>query len=150
MSNEGQLLVAVRRGDEASVVMLLEEGVACVTVNRWGQTLLHEAAAKGHVEIVRVLLQHLPTIPFRHLRVPVGINAKDAVLGDTPLHYAVYYKHAAIVELLLDAHASVVTANNEQETAIAYAKRYGAHEITPLLLDRLPWEPPATTPAEPA
>ncbi|KDO22161.1 hypothetical protein SPRG_12659 [Saprolegnia parasitica CBS 223.65] len=142
-TDAGQLLVAVRRGDEASVMTLLEEGVACVT---WGQTLLHEAAAKGHVEIVRLLLQHLPTIPFRHLRVAVGINAKDA-LGDTPLHYAVYYKHAAVVELLLDAHASVVIANN---TAIAYAKRYGAHEITPLLLDRLPWEPPATTPAEPA
>ncbi|EQC31825.1 hypothetical protein SDRG_10613 [Saprolegnia diclina VS20] len=150
MSNEGQLLVALRRGDAATFATLLEKGVACIAVNSWGQTLLHEAAGKGHVEIVRLLLQHLPKVPFRHLQVPVGINATDSVLGDTPLHYAVYYKHVAIVELLLDAHASVVVANNELETAIAYAKRYGAHEILPLLLDRLPWELPVTTPAEAA
>ncbi len=75
-------------------------------------TPLHWAAAQGHAEIVKLLLDY-------------GFNAQ--VLdehGDTPLHVAARNGHAALISLLLRAQPALLNAqNNQGETPLHVAAR---------------------------
>lgn len=74
--------------------------------NTFGWTLVHSAAAKGHSDIVRLLLTH-------------GENDNQEFHSDTPLHAAARCGSAATVEILLQHGANVhakLIANNEDRT----------------------------------
>ena len=73
------------------------------------ETPLHRAADNGHIEVVRILLDH-----------GAYINAQDA-LGCTPLHLATMKDDAEIVELLLDKGADVNVKDNHDLTASDHA-----------------------------
>jgi ankyrin repeat protein/uncharacterized glyoxalase superfamily protein PhnB len=61
-----------------------------------GSTALHAAAARGHRDVVRLLLQH-----------GADPNARDVGDNATPLHFAAGAGHIDVVRLLIDSGADV-------------------------------------------
>ena len=61
-----------------------------------GWTALHEAAKRGHVDDVRLLLEH-----------GADPNAREPGDNTTPLHWAAAHGHVDVVRVLLDAGADV-------------------------------------------
>jgi len=88
------LLDAVRRGDLAGVRAALDAGVPVDTPFRYERTALSFATARGHVEIVRLLLER-----------GADPNKKDSFYAATPFRWAVNEGHVEIVRLLLDKGA---------------------------------------------
>lgn len=82
---------AARKGDDATVKALLEKGVDVNTPFLYGATALSYACDRGHLEVVKVLLQH-----------DANVNAKDTFYGVTPLDRALQRGHTAVVKLLLE------------------------------------------------
>ncbi|KAK8779193.1 hypothetical protein V5799_019466 [Amblyomma americanum] len=64
-----------------------------------GQTALHYAASKGHLEVARLLLEH-----------HADINAQDSY-GSTPLHRAASLGRYPIVRLFLDGYRNKLDIN---------------------------------------
>lgn len=86
--------------EEININELCEEGLS----------LLHWAADRGSLEIVRFLIQNLKA----------DIDIKD-VDGQTPLHYAASCGHAEVVKYLLDKGADANLLDNEQQSAFDVA-----------------------------
>jgi outer membrane protein assembly factor BamB len=89
------LWAAAKKGDAAKVTALLGKGVDVNAKTAYGATALSFAADKGHLEVVKVLVKH-----------KADINVKDTFYKFTPLNWAVFNGHAAIVGVLLEAGAS--------------------------------------------
>ncbi len=86
-----------------------------------GMTALHWAAAQGHDDIVRLLLDH-----------GAHINVQDRD-GNTPLHIAVRNGNLSTVKLLVERGARVTLVNRHGETPLALAHRYHRPDIVALL-----------------
>jgi len=83
------LYFAVDRNDKFLVMMLLDLSAdpnSKLTLT--GQTLLHQAAIKGYLDIARILIKH-----------DAEVNAKDIYLC-TPCQWAAFFGHTDLVELL--------------------------------------------------
>jgi ankyrin repeat protein len=76
---------AVRRGNIARIIELLESGIDVNSVDHWQRTLLHIAADEGHKEVVELLVGR------------EGINVNKS----NPLAAAVGNNHLEIARLLL-------------------------------------------------
>lgn len=79
---------AVEDGESEMVRLFLDKGGDPFRLTPTGESLLAVAAARGHLPVVRQLLQ-------------AGVDADDGGRGDTPLHAAVRHGHAGVVALLL-------------------------------------------------
>lgn len=75
-----------------------------------GLSLLHWAADRGNLEIVKYFIQNLKA----------DIDIKD-VDGQTPLHYAASCGHTDVVKYLLDKGANANLLDNEQQSAFEMA-----------------------------
>lgn len=89
-SREHPLFIATRKGSKEMVQMLISYGANLNIRNRKGQSLLHQAAIKGHSDILQTFLDY-NMIP---------INATDT-RGATALHLAAKHGHKSIVKILL-------------------------------------------------
>lgn len=98
--------------------------IACVR-NEDSRSLLHVAAAAGHLQIVHILAGMDPSVS--------GINDGDEE-GWAPLHSAVSSGRDDVVEALLQAGADVSIANKGGRTALHYAASKGRLEIARLLI----------------
>jgi outer membrane protein assembly factor BamB len=87
-------LAAARKGDAAAVKTLLGKGVDVNAKGPYGTTALALAADHGHLEVVKLLLEH-----------KADVNGKDTFYKATPLSWAAMHGHAAIVKALLEAGA---------------------------------------------
>jgi outer membrane protein assembly factor BamB len=99
-----EFLAAAKKGDAAAVRALLAQGVDVNTKSPYGVTALAYAADRGHLEVVKVLLEY-----------KADVNAKDRFYSFTPLNWALMRGHAAIVKTLLqggakDAASALVSA----------------------------------------
>jgi len=84
---------------------------------------IHEAAADGDIERVRVLLAKDPTLA----------NAKDRI-GSTPLHWAAAEGHEDVVRLLLSNRADVNARPGNLVTPLGSAAHRGQADIVKLLI----------------
>jgi ankyrin repeat protein len=76
--DENELSLAARRSDTAKVKELLAKGVSANTKFRYGATALAFACDRGHVEIVKLLLEH-----------GAEVNVRDTFYNATPIQWAI-------------------------------------------------------------
>ena len=123
-----------------------------------GVVLLHEAAMKGDVEVVRTVLRsgvvhkdaadgsgltaiHHSALnghtPILQLLLDQGANIDAATKGGwTALHYSAWPGNTATVQLLLDRGANINAASKSGETALHYSAQRGNTATAQLFLDR--------------
>jgi Ankyrin repeats (3 copies) len=89
-TKEDEMLRAVRAGDLAAVKALLDQGVPVDVKFRYDRTPLSFAADRGHLEMVKLLLER-----------GADVNARDSFYKMTPLSAAAMKGNADIVRLLL-------------------------------------------------
>lgn len=96
---------------------------AASIIDENGNTLLHMAAANGHLHIATHLLSTLnPTDIFAFVR------AKNSA-GNTALHWAALNKHLEVVTELLKTGAEVGAENEAGHTAIYEAEQRGHEDV---------------------
>ncbi|URH27853.1 ankyrin repeat protein [Fowlpox virus] len=104
--------------------LLIEKGADPNISNIHGYTPLHNAAAYGSVDVVNLLLSY-----------GVSIDAKDKIIGSTPLDHGVH--HPEIVKLLLEKGANPNTINLYGYTPLKNAilkSRLSAEYIIPYVV----------------
>jgi len=119
-----QLQDAARKGDAAAVKQLLDEGVDVNTKFRYNATALFYAADHGHVEVVKVLLDH-----------GAAMDLKDTFYGFTPLMLAVgpaqkkRPEHTEIAKLL------IAKGSPGKDFALTSAIQSGDADLAKFVLD---------------
>lgn len=105
---------ACKEGDLVQTVYLITEGANIHARDRKGVTLLHVACLRGHLRIVKLLVQN-----------HVAINVKTIRGHFTPLHCAVFSQKVDLVSYLLTLNVDLYTLTAEGDTAfkIAYCRR---------------------------
>ena len=88
------------------------------------ETPLHVSAGHGHVEIVLLLLKHLP------------VDIRSTFHGRRPLHSAAVRGHVEVGRVLLNRGADVNAQQNDGWTPLHLAAWFGHIEFMRLLLDR--------------
>ncbi len=124
---EGNLLAyAAARGDTKHVVELLSTlpQAQPLTINHQdshGMTALHWAAAQGHDDIVKLLLDLGANIDLQNVQ------------GNTPLHLAARNGNLSTVQLLLVRGANATLANANGQTPLALAHQYHHPDVVAFL-----------------
>jgi outer membrane protein assembly factor BamB len=91
VGNGDALLEAARTGDRARVVALLDSGVSVNTLSRYHVSALGFAAERGHLDVVRVLVER-----------GADLNVIDSCYGSRPLDFALRGGHLEIALYLLE------------------------------------------------
>uniref|UniRef100_A0A2K6SIE8 Retinoic acid induced 14 n=1 Tax=Saimiri boliviensis boliviensis TaxID=39432 RepID=A0A2K6SIE8_SAIBB len=95
--NDDRLLQAVENGDAEKVASLLsKKGASATKHDSEGKTAFHLAAAKGHVECLRVMVTH-----------GVDVTAQDTT-GHSALHLAAKNSHHECIRKLLQVRITVI------------------------------------------
>ncbi|KAJ5721536.1 uncharacterized protein N7483_009470 [Penicillium malachiteum] len=126
-TQQAQFYNAVREGDEATVGLLLEDGVDMMTRSVRGEYPLHWAMHRGHRGVASLLLQK-----------GADIDAKDK-FGETPLLLACRERNEEMMLFLLDKGADINIKNEERAggfTALSLATFFGEQQIVEMLLRR--------------
>jgi ankyrin repeat protein len=89
---------------------------------KYGNTPLHGAANKGHVDVANMLIAK-----------GANVNVRDQG-GATPLHGAANYGHVAVAELLIAKGADVHAKNQYDDTPLHWAARNGHLDMVKLLI----------------
>jgi len=127
------LLDAVRRGDLAGVKAALDAGVPVDAPFRYERTALSFAAARGNLEIVRLLVDR-----------GADPNKKDTFYGATPISWAISEGHTSVVRLFLERGAPVgpellqagARAGNAEFVTLALEKaKPSADDLTAALVE---------------
>lgn len=116
--SEEELHEAARLGDLAKVRSLVEGGVDPNAKSRYGATALSFASDKGHIQVVRYLLDK-----------GAEINVSDSFYRATPLSWAISNDHRDVALLLLSKGADGAAQ------AIPYAIRKKDREIAQAAID---------------
>ena len=118
----GEIHDAAKNGDLQKVKALLKDNPELVfSKDNNSRTPLYYAAAKGHKDVVELLLAN-----------KVEVNPKS-IDGSTPLHEAAMAGHRDVVELLLANKAEVNTKNGNGMTPLDYAETRGRKDVLELL-----------------
>ena len=117
------LCLAVERGYNKLVEMLVARHCSTALLDRDGLSPLHLAAILGHQDIVRILLENR-----------AEVDAPNTNRGDTPLHLAASNRQIHIVRLLVKYGASVDAVNKNGQTPLMYAAAKGDAEAVRALI----------------
>jgi ankyrin repeat protein len=118
------LLKAVQSGDLAQVRSSITNGAQANAHNKQKITSLHYAAAFGHEEIAKFLIEQ-----------KADINASDED-GETPLILAARHGYLGIVKLLVTHGANLEAADQYGATALIDATLKGHLDIMKYLVDQ--------------
>lgn len=108
------LLVAARYNRPQIIALLITRGAPTDVRDNAGNTALHEAAHRGHVEATHALLH------FSHRE----LNARNQS-ANAPLHLAVSANHPEIIRLLIAAGTDINIRNDDEETPLHIAAKHG-------------------------
>ncbi|XP_048224482.1 ankycorbin isoform X3 [Perognathus longimembris pacificus] len=112
--NDDRLLQAVENGDVEKVASLLgKKGASATKHDSEGKTAFHLAAAKGHVECLRVMVTH-----------GVDVTAQDTA-GHSALHLAAKNGHPECIKRLLQSKCPAENVDSCGKTALHYAASQG-------------------------
>jgi ankyrin repeat protein len=150
-SNDAPLRNAVLRGDYDLVATLLKSGMDAKT-----PYLLHDAALKGHLKIVELLIARGADPRVKNAQGATAVHdaaltgqtevvrflldqgvpadEPDSESGATPLHNAAAFGRAPVVELLLEHGADPNRPNKAGQTPLAAAK-VNEHQAVAQLLE---------------
>lgn len=145
------LMIACFNGQAEVAQLLLEEDADPSVVTEQNISILESICAldditPGHIAVMNLLEKRGITLNFYCLIMKGDIIAvKEAIKsgeidlnqslrGETPLHYAVNFKHVEIVALLLKNGADRSIPNAFQKSPVEMAIEQGALEIAKLLL----------------
>ena len=109
------------------VKVLINAGVNTKETTKSGGTALISASERGHVEVVKELLEHTD----------IDVNYKNA-RGGTALVEAIVLgngseNHKKVIQMLIDHGADVNMANKENITPLQYAEKRGFKDIANML-----------------
>ncbi len=152
--NMSALLKAVKDGDLQLVKSLLAEGVSLSEVSESSSSPLHAACERGDTTIINLLKVHganpdvkdgrgetplHKVIKTRNLKAFLAIvsmnpnlNAKDHY-GNTPIHLTVLEGQFEMLEILIKKNVKVNLVNENHETALEMAEKYGDAKTAQLL-----------------
>ncbi|TMW69721.1 hypothetical protein Poli38472_001877 [Pythium oligandrum] len=128
---EEELRKAATNGDVADVKRVLETGVDVNAFDEDGMTALHLASSAGHVDVVRVLLDH-----GADLNIASESDSMFTVVqeGETALHLACRDGHVSVVRELMSRGADPSTSTGGGESALHIAAREGRADVVHELL----------------
>ncbi|MFT4327814.1 MAG: ankyrin repeat domain-containing protein [Wolbachia pipientis] len=112
------------RGDLGTVKFIVENEGGVNITDKYGCTLLHWAALKGHSDIAKFLVDR-----------GANVNAKG-ILGRAPIHFAVMNNHVNITEFLLKQKVSVDETDKNGSTSLHYAAEFGQLDSARFLIDK--------------
>ncbi len=101
-SKKTPLHYVAERGDKDLVVKWLEKGTSLR--DAVGDTPLHDAVKSGHLDVVKLLLEHEKKSPKKRYKSSSLITLTN-MHGETPLHLAAKNNHIEIVRYLLEKGA---------------------------------------------
>ena len=124
--DEMSLSEASNLGNAEEIRSLLSYGLVDVNYVGWiyVRTALHEASERGHIDAVKVLLDH-----------GADPNIVDEENGQTPLHLAAVNNYKEVTKALLDKGAQPNKADENGETPLIYVVFKGLNDIVKILLD---------------
>lgn len=114
-----EFFAAARKGDAAAVKALLDKGVNVNSKTRYGATALSYACDKGHVEVIKLLIER-----------GADVNVTDTFYGEVPLGWALSHGHVEVVKLLLDKGAAGI------ERALMSGVQDGKVEIVKIVVEK--------------
>ena len=117
------IFTATMIGNLENVKWLVTKGVPADSVDQNRDTPVHIAAAYGHLDIVKYLIEEQ--------NIPVYIKGDN---DRTPLHYAAAYGHDTIISYLLSKGADVNAINSVGESPLINASHWGLLSTVKLLL----------------
>lgn len=123
------LVLAATGGDPATVETLLDAGADPDALDPRGRPALAVAGAKGHVDVVRLLLASGADVERREGS-PPGRTILQLVIDDAA------EPSTAVLDALLDAGADVDAEDLRGETALASAAFMDRYDAAALLLER--------------
>uniref|UniRef100_A0A2K5K379 Uncharacterized protein n=1 Tax=Colobus angolensis palliatus TaxID=336983 RepID=A0A2K5K379_COLAP len=119
-----KLLQAVENGDAEKVASLLcKKGASATKHDSEGKTAFHLAAAKGHVECLRVMVTH-----------GVDVTAQDTT-GHSALHLAAKNSHHECIRKLLQSKCPAESVDSSGKTALHYAAAQGCLQAVQILCE---------------
>lgn len=122
--NDDRLLQAVENGDAEKVASLLgKKGTSATKQDSEGKTAFHLAAAKGHVECLKVMVTH-----------GVDVTAQDSS-GHSALHIAAKNGHPEYIKKLLQYKSPAESIDNSGKTALHYAAAQGCLQAVQVLCE---------------
>ncbi|XP_004848703.1 ankycorbin isoform X3 [Heterocephalus glaber] len=122
--NDDRLLQAVENGDVEKVASLLgKKGASATKQDSEGKTAFHLAAAKGHVECLRVMFTH-----------GVDVTVQDTT-GHSALHLAAKNGHHECIRKLLQSKCPAEGIDSSGKTALHYAAARGCLQAVQVLYE---------------
>lgn len=123
--NDDRLLQAVENGDAEKVASLLgKKGTSATKHDSEGKTAFHLAAAKGHVECLKVMVTH-----------GVDVTAQDTS-GHSALHIAAKNGHPEYIRKLLQYKSPAESTDSCGKTALHYAAAQGCLQAVQVLCEQ--------------
>ncbi|XP_076407873.1 ankycorbin isoform X5 [Peromyscus maniculatus bairdii] len=123
--NDDRLLQAVENGDAEKVASLLgKKGTSATKHDSEGKTAFHLAAAKGHLECLKVMVTH-----------GVDVTAQDTS-GHSALHIAAKNGHPEYIRKLLQYKSPAESTDSSGKIALHYAAAQGCLQAVQVLCEQ--------------